>query len=254
MSTLATRCAASSSRAASRTPQHGPLTFVRFARKGPGGGEVDPRKRIIQRMLYPRNATRGESPIGSYRQDATLALRRAIPNNEVHETVERAWLLHKRHERKQRVADLQTKWNSMRAAMEELRLFDPERYEQVNVLEDPRMRIPEEEAQLKPLKGPERQFIEGRIRGLFPREFRVATNTPSRAGWNHRWRSPITLAAEAREEQRVAAEASAVSLATKRSAEESERAAAASKQARKAANRASAKQESKPQAQETLTS
>ncbi|KAH7106997.1 hypothetical protein BKA62DRAFT_224455 [Auriculariales sp. MPI-PUGE-AT-0066] len=213
------RCVATTS----RVTAHGPTTFVRHARRQ--ANEGDPKKRIIQRMLYPRNAPRGESPVGTYRPDATLALRRAIKNNEVHETVERAWLLHQRHQRQARLAELQTKWTSMNRAMEELCLFDRELYDQVNVHEDPRVRLPEQEVQLKQLKGPERQFIEGRIRGLFPREMRMPTSTPSRAGWDHAWRSPIVIAEEARQAAKDAADAAAAALAQRRASEAAEAAA-----------------------------
>jgi large subunit ribosomal protein L40 len=216
LSPLSTRCVATTSRLVA----HGPKSFVRHARRTATDG--DPRKRIIQRMLYPRNAPRGESPVGTYRQDATLALRRVIKNNEVHETIERAWLLHQRHQRQARQAELQTKWNSMHRAMEELRLFDQDRFDQVNVLEDPRVRIPEQEAQIKLLKGPERQFIAGRIRGLFPREMRIPTSTPSRAGWDHGWRSPVVIAEEARQAAKEAADAAAAALVAKRAVEAEE--------------------------------
>lgn len=188
--------ASGSAQAGRRT---GPLTFVRHARQTANQG--DPKKRILQRMLYPRNGPRDESPIGTYRVDAKLAMRRVVQNVEVHETIERAWLLHQRHQRQARQAELQRKWDSMHAAMEELRHFDNERYMDINIIEDPRARDRAEQAVLKNLKGPERQFIEGRIRGLFPRELRIPTNTPARTGWNHEWRSPIVLMEEAREEE-----------------------------------------------------
>ncbi|EJD45755.1 hypothetical protein AURDEDRAFT_137132 [Auricularia subglabra TFB-10046 SS5] len=180
---------ASSSSTALQVARRGPTTFVRYARRSSDQG--DPKKRIIQRMLYPRNGPRDESPVGTYRPDAKLALRRTIQNTEVYETVERAWLLHQRHQRQARQAELQRKWDAMFAAMEELRLWDHERYLDANAVEDPRQHLPEEQALLKNLKGPERQFVEGRIRGLFPREMRIPTSTPSRAGWNHDWRSPL---------------------------------------------------------------
>lgn len=185
----------------------GSITFVRYARRNANQG--DPKRRVIQRMLYPRNGPRDESPIGTYRPDAKLAMRRALQNVEVHETIERAWLLHQRHKRQERQAELQRKWDSMHRAMAELRIFDYDRYEDVNNVEDPRARSQAEQLRLKNLKGPERQYIEGRIRGLFPREMRIPTSTPSRAGWNHDWKSPILLMQEARAEearQRAAAE------------------------------------------------
>lgn len=162
------------------------VVFARGARRMANQG--DPRTRIIQRMLYPRNGPRSESPIGVYRMDAKLALRRAVPNPEVHETIERAWLLHQRHKRNARSAELQRKWDSMHRAMEELRLFDYRRYLEINNVEDPRVRSDEDTALLKTIRGQERNVIEGRIRGLFPRELRAPTNTPSHRSWNYEWR------------------------------------------------------------------
>jgi len=149
-------------------------------------------------MLYPRNGPRKESPIGVYRMDAKLALRRAVPNPEAHETIERAWLLHQRHQRHGRAAELQRKWNSMHRAMSELMAFDFDRYLEANKAEDPRIRTDEEVAAIKAVKGQERQYLEGRVRGLFPREMRIPANTPARSGWNHEWRSPLILLAERR--------------------------------------------------------
>ena len=145
----------------------------------------DPRTTIIQRMLYPKNGPRKTSPVGVYRMDARLALRRAIPNPEAHETIERAWFLHQRHVRRTRASELQRKFESMRNAMETLRLVAPNLYAEANKEEDPRARSPAEAELLKKLKGPEKKAVEARIRGLFPRELRMPTDTPPRNGWTY---------------------------------------------------------------------
>lgn len=148
---------------------------------------LDPKRDIIRRVLYPTIIRNRASPTGTWRPDVGRRVQRAIPSVQAHETIERAWLLHKRHVRRERQAALERKFESMRNAMETLRLVDPERYEAVNKEEDPRMRTPEEIELLKKMKGPEKKAFESRIRGLFPRELRTPTETPSLKGWEYEW-------------------------------------------------------------------
>ena len=112
-------------------------------------------------------------------------LQRAVPSVQAHETIERAWLLHKRHVRRAREAELRRKFESVRGAMETLRLVAPELYATANKEEDPRARSPAETELLKKLKGPEKKAVEARIRGLFPRELRMPTDTPPKNGWTY---------------------------------------------------------------------
>ena len=74
--------------------------------------------------------------------------------------------------------------------MEKLRELDPALYRAANEVEDPRARSEEEMELLKTMKGPEKKAAEARIRGLFPREMRVPTDTPPRDGWNYNWSPP----------------------------------------------------------------
>jgi len=64
---------------------------------------------------------------------------------------------------------------------------DPHMYMEANRREDPRARSEEEIELLKSMRGSEKRAVEARIRGLFPRELRIPTDTPPRDGWNYEW-------------------------------------------------------------------
>ncbi|TFK17373.1 hypothetical protein FA15DRAFT_698464 [Coprinopsis marcescibilis] len=145
----------------------------------------DPKKDIIRRVLYPSNIKNRASPVGTWRPDVARALQRAIPSAQAHYTIERAWLLHKRHLRKKRDAELSRKFTRMKEAMDELHCLDTKLYLEANKPEDPRARSQVEMALMKQLRISEARILESRIRGLFPRELKIPTDTPSRAGWNY---------------------------------------------------------------------
>ncbi|KAI0785295.1 hypothetical protein BC629DRAFT_1593778 [Irpex lacteus] len=152
---------------------------------------ADPRVDIIRRTLYPANVRSRESPTGTWRSNVGRRLQRAIPSVQAHETIERAWLLHQRHIRRGRQAELERKFKCMKEAMDYLYELDPKLHAEANKVEDPRVRTPQEVQLLKTLKGQEKKAIESRIRGLFPRELRIPTDTPSRDGWRYDWDPPI---------------------------------------------------------------
>ena len=162
-------------------------TSIRFyaSKNEPAG---DPKKEIIRRTLYPGNIRNRASPTGTWRPDVARALQHAIPSVQAHRTIERAWLLHRRHLRKRREAELARKFESMKQAMEELRKVDSRLYMEANKPEDPRARSMAEMELARTLKASELRTLEGRIRGLFPRELRVPTDTASRNGWNYSWK------------------------------------------------------------------
>lgn len=164
-------------------------TSVRYAARSEVGGG-DPRRDIIRRVLYPSNIRNKPSPTGTWRPDVGRRLQRAIPSVQAHETIERAWLLHQRHIRRGRQAELERKFECMKKAMETLRGLDPKLYAEANKEDDPRGRSPAEVELYKTLKGPERKALESRIRGLFPRELRIPTDTPPRGGWSYEY-TPI---------------------------------------------------------------
>ncbi|OBZ68575.1 54S ribosomal protein L28, mitochondrial [Grifola frondosa] len=172
-----------------KLPLRSSQTSVRYyaMRKEAGG---DPKTDIIRRALYPSNIRNRPSPTGTWRPDIGRRLQRAIPSVQAHETIERAWWLHQRHVRRERQADLDRKFQCMRTAMETLREVAPKLYAEANKEEDPRVRSRLEIDVAKTLKGPERKALESRIRGLFPRELRIPSDTPPRGGWNYGW-SPV---------------------------------------------------------------
>ncbi|KAI1794006.1 hypothetical protein LXA43DRAFT_999314 [Ganoderma leucocontextum] len=149
-------------------------TSVRYAGRQESGGE--PKNDIIRRALYPSNIRNRPSPLGSWRPD--VGRRHTRPSSA-------RGFLHQRHVRRARASELQRKFESVRGAMETLRLVAPNLYEEANKEEDPRARSPAETGLLKKLKGPEKKAVEARIRGLFPRELRMPTDTPPRNGWTY---------------------------------------------------------------------
>lgn len=147
----------------------------------------DPKKDVIRRALYPANIRSRASPTGTWRPDVSRALTIAIPSVQAHNTIERAWLLHQRHIRKKRDAELARKFECMRRAMEELEKIDPRLYMEANKAEDPRGRTSAEIQEAANLSDLQKKVLDARIRGLFPRELRIPTETPSRTGWNYEW-------------------------------------------------------------------
>ncbi|KAF9567868.1 hypothetical protein CPC08DRAFT_703044 [Agrocybe pediades] len=152
----------------------------------------DPKREIIRRVLYPSNIKNRSTPIGTWRPDVGRALQRAIPSVQAHETIERAWLLHKRHIRKAREAEAARKFACMKEAMDVLHDVDLRLYMEANRKDDPRARTREEMEAMKTMKTSEIRALEARIRGLFPRELRIPTDTPSRTGWKYEWKSKKT--------------------------------------------------------------
>lgn len=148
----------------------------------------DPKKEIIRKALYPGNIRSRASPTGTWRPDVARALQHAIPSVQAHHTIERAWLLHRRHLRKRREAELARKFECMKQAMQELERVDSRLYMEANKPEDPRGRSTVEMELAKTLKSSEVRTMEARVRGLFPRELRIPTDTPSRTGWNYEWK------------------------------------------------------------------
>lgn len=165
--------------------------FTRNAGRKPTG-HADPQNEIIRRVLYPSNLRNKETPTGTWRPDVGRALKKAIPSKQAHETIERAWLLHERHLRWKRDEEANRKFECMRKAMSELERIDPVLFKEANRVEDPRKRTDVETELLKTLKGAEKKALEGRLPGLFPRELRLPTDTPSRDGWNYGWKAPST--------------------------------------------------------------
>lgn len=149
----------------------------------------DPKQNIIRRVLYPSNIRNRSTPVGTWRPDVGRALQRAIPSKQAHDTIERAWLLYKRHQRQKRETEMARKFECMRTAMDKLKELDLRLYMEANKKEDPRARSLEEKQMMKTMRASEIRAMEARLRGLFPRELRIPTDTPSRTGWKYEWQS-----------------------------------------------------------------
>ncbi len=147
----------------------------------------DPKKDLIRRVLYPSNVKNRSTPMGTWRPDVGRALQRAIPSVQAHDTIERAWLLHKRHVRQCRAVEAERKFACMKEAMDVLATLDQRLYLEANRHDDPRARSAGEVEFVKKASGPEVRAMEARIQGLFPRELRIPTETPSRTGWKYDW-------------------------------------------------------------------
>ncbi|KAF8518377.1 hypothetical protein BU17DRAFT_76137 [Hysterangium stoloniferum] len=156
---------------------------------------MDPKLSIIRRALYPPNIKHSATPTGSWRPNTMRALWKAIPDKQAHYTIERAFKLHLRHKRQRREAELERKFDSMRNAMVELARIDLPLAQEANRQVDHRIRTEAEVNMLSTLRGAQKTLakakIEGRIRGLFPRELKIPTDTPPREGWNHDWKPPV---------------------------------------------------------------
>ena len=155
----------------------------------PTESSSDPKRDIIRRVLFPSNIRNRPTPIGTWRPDVGHAIQRAIPSVQAHDTIERAWLLYKRHLRKEREAETARKFECMKKAMDVLHEIDPRLYMEANKSEDPRARTDAEITMKKTMKASEMRAMEARIRGLFPRELRIPTETPSRTGWKYEWKA-----------------------------------------------------------------
>lgn len=165
------------------------ITVRHYAAPGQDSTAGDPKKDIIRRVLYPGNIKNRSTPIGTWRPDVGRAIQRAIPSAQAHETIERAWLLHRRHVRQQREAETERKFLKMKEAMDMLHAVDPRLYLEANKKDDPRARSAEEMEVVKRGKTAEIRAMESRVRGLFPRELRIPTETPSRTGWKYEWKA-----------------------------------------------------------------
>jgi large subunit ribosomal protein L40 len=80
------------------------------------------------------------------------------------------------------------KLECVKKAMDELERVDMFLFLGANKVEDPRETSETELELLKKFTTTERKALQARIRGLFPRELRLPTDTPSRDGWNHEWK------------------------------------------------------------------
>lgn len=110
-------------------------------------------------------------------EDRIAALQKVIPSAEAHETILRAWQLHRRHKREAHSAELARKYNAMRHAVDFLEETDKSLWE-------------------KAVGGKKYQNVDqsgatnARLEGLVPREMRVPTELPAGKMWDYEWKAP----------------------------------------------------------------
>jgi large subunit ribosomal protein L40 len=128
---------------------------------------------------------------------------------EVHETINRAWLLHQKQKEKRRQKALQAKYESMRAACEALRQLavgphaipsGPRLYDAAMVKPNPNKAAMSEPTPLSSIDPAapipkrslaENKYFAARIGGLFPRELPVPTETwKNGERWDYEWKHP----------------------------------------------------------------
>lgn len=125
----------------------------------------------------PRTQTLYES--NPPEEDRIAALEKVIPSAEAHETILRAWQLHRRHKRETHSAEIARKYNAMRSAIDFLEETDRALWE-------------------KAVAGKKYQNVDqsgatnARLEGLVPREMRVPTELPAGKMWDYDWKAPQT--------------------------------------------------------------
>ena len=153
---------------------------------------ADPKLENMRAALYPPSRLdRSTAPTGLHRPDAPAALERVVQSREAHETIQRAWVVFSKAKRDAREAELKRKFDCMTRAMDDLEKTDGRLYRIATSKPDPRAVDEETQEVLKQYRGAEKRAMEARIEGLFPRDLRIPTDTPSRDGWNYDWTPPL---------------------------------------------------------------
>ncbi|GAA5975224.1 hypothetical protein JCM5350_000192 [Sporobolomyces pararoseus] len=136
----------------------------------PGEGAGDSRVEAIKNVLYE------SSPSDA---DRLAALQKVVPSPEVHETITRAWALHKRHRREAHSQELNRKYTAMREAIDLLEQTDKTLWE-------------------KAVGGKKFQNVDqseatnARLEGIVPRELRVPMEQPGGQLWDSDWKAPAS--------------------------------------------------------------
>ncbi|KAG8836706.1 hypothetical protein FRB91_008524 [Serendipita sp. 411] len=153
----------------------------------------------MKTALYPPMRTeRNSDPISIHRPDAPAALERVITSPEAHETIERAWVIWQKKKRDAKEAELRRKFECMKRAMDDLEKTNPRLYSLAASKPDPRKMDAATQEEAKLYRGVEKKAIEARIEGLFPRDLRIPTDTPSRDGWIYDWQPPLKASEKAK--------------------------------------------------------
>lgn len=140
---------------------------------------------VIRQILYGEDEKMTDS--------ARLSrLIETVPDYQIHETIDRAWKLHERHQRVKQQEQLEKQYLSMNNALEQLRLADLKLY--LNVVKDENGSI--HRLQNIVQKNPHENIninSTGKLIGLFPRQIRLPTESlpSSDKVWDHDWKNPV---------------------------------------------------------------
>ncbi|KAM0746775.1 hypothetical protein T439DRAFT_318553 [Meredithblackwellia eburnea MCA 4105] len=130
----------------------------------------DSRNEIIKKVLYESEPT----------QEARVsALEKVVPSLEVHETITRAWQLHRRSQRSAHSLELARKYESMRKAIDLLEKTDKGLWE---------MAVEGKKFQ----NVAQRDVGNERLDGIWPRELRVPMEKGAEVAWDEEWKAPVT--------------------------------------------------------------
>ena len=159
---------------------------------------ADARQENLRRMIFPPAAeaeqARKQHKIPTTPEDAYPF------GAEVHTTIDRAWKLHERLRRVSLQEDLRIKRLRMHEAMQDLKKENTRLYRAATYRVSPNKRSPEEQVGLiskgvvpdsqgnrvestSEEKRQARRMLGNRLKGMFPREMRVPTQTPSKKVW-----------------------------------------------------------------------
>ncbi|PWZ02253.1 putative mitochondrial aconitate hydratase [Testicularia cyperi] len=166
---------------------------------------ADARTEAIKKIVYPPAPSSAKDRAARSATSASAVLPfPAEVSEEVHSTITRAWLLFQRTQREALEERLNKKHARLREALEDLRLEDPRLFAAATYRVAPNKRSPAEQRKLVQLglvslpgaaarpdapTGAEARRLAkavaggARLEGLFPREWRIPTQTPSRTVW-----------------------------------------------------------------------
>jgi large subunit ribosomal protein L40 len=117
-------------------------------------------------------------------EERLAAVSKVVPSLDAHETIELAWKIRQRKEREAYQSDMRDRYESMRAAIEELGRTDRRLYGIATK--------PDKFSTIKGIKGNAgvQESLEGRLEGLFPRQLRIPVDTPGKHVWDSEWVRP----------------------------------------------------------------
>jgi len=160
---LSVRYASTKGKASAPAKKKSGAFSAKSVKKGAGEAGSESKSEALRKYLYGDDASARKA----HDLERFEALTKVIPDLEVHETIVRAWQLHKRHLREEHEQEIERRYASMQGAIVELEktskpLFDA-------AVHGPKF------STVRGTKGEagKRASAEGRIEGLFPRQLPV---------------------------------------------------------------------------------